>query len=989
MPIPRATARLQLHRHFDFDAAADTVDYHAALGISHLYASPIFTAQPGSTHGYDVVDPTCINPELGGEDGLRRLVARLHEHGMGLILDIVPNHMGIAGANNAWWQDVLEWGRDSAYATWFDIDWQREDDALHGKVLLPFLGAQYGRVLQDGELELCFDAGIGKLYVGYPGNRFPINVRAYSTILRQSASPALEAVIAAFDTAQVTSPAACAPLFAMLTQAATVPDAQAAISEAVAAYAVARPGGAAALHALLEDQHYRLAWWRYAADGLNWRRFFEVTELAGLRVENIDVFDATHALVLRLYAQGLIDGVRVDHVDGLADPTAYCLRLRQALAERVAQRPQGDDGPAYVVVEKILAAGERLRRDWLVDGTTGYDFMDQVGAFLHAPQGEAVLDLAWAEVRPDAMPFSQEVQAARRQLLVHNLASEHDAASRALLALARSDLATRDYSFNAIRRVFAELLVQFPVYRTYVSGGSRSAEDQAAFDLAMERAEINVGVADLELLHALDAWLGGAAHVARATPSGAFGEFADSSNSAASVTRDIAVTSPVTGEAAAQRARLGARAIRRFQQLTPPLVAKSVEDTAFYRYGRLLSRNQVGSDPGQFALSSAAFHAACKLRAETHPHAMLATATHDHKRGEDVTARLAVLSEVPEQWRACLQRWRVMNAGKRVRLPDQPGRTASGAAPDPADESVLYQTLVGAWPIGLQADDATGITALRKRVAAWQQKALREAKTNTSWVEPDTSYEQACNDFLHAILDPGTDHPFIAELIAWVRQITCAGIVNSLTQTVLRLTAPGVPDLYQGADLWDFSLVDPDNRRPVDFTARAAALATGPTLPKGESSDANVAPDAWPGRAHARGQAGSPGGWQDGTIKQHIIGATLGFRKLQPALFADGEYLPLAVIGARSDAVFAFLRRHGTICAVVIVACRAAHLVAGNPTPRIDPLQWGETMVVLPAEVAHVWRNVFTGARLTAGIDGIAVADALSSMTVAVLAADL
>jgi (1->4)-alpha-D-glucan 1-alpha-D-glucosylmutase len=933
MPIPRATARLQFHQHFDFDAAVACVDYYASLGISHLYASPIFAAQPGSTHGYDVVDPTRVNPELGGEEGLRRLADRLRERGMGLILDIVPNHMGIAGANNPWWQDVLEWGQESAHSTWFDIDWQREDDAVHGKVLLPFLGQQYGTVLQSGDLALRFDPVAGKIFVGYHDNRFPIGIRAYSTILRKAALPLLESVIAAFDTAPSSSPPACAPIFEMLAEIASSPEGLAAVTAALACYDADGAAGFEPLHALLEEQHYRLAWWRYAADGLNWRRFFEVTDLAGMRVENVDVFDATHALTLRLYEEGIIDGVRVDHVDGLADPTAYCLRLRQALAERAPHRPDGDQSPAYIVVEKILAASEQLRADWQVDGTTGYDFMDQVGAFLHAPQGEAIMDLAWVDVRPEACTFEQEVHAARRQLLVHNLAAERDAACRALLALARCDLATRDYSLNAIRRVFTELLVQFPVYRTYVSGGTRSVDDETVFQLAMTRARERVGLADLDLLAQLDAWLGGA----------------PAANAAGG------------GDNAAQRARLGARAIRRFQQLTPPLVAKSVEDTAFYRYGRLLSRNQVGSDPGQFALSARDFDAACAMRATHFPHAMLATATHDHKRGEDVTARLAVLSEVPRQWREHLQRWRAMNAAKRVHLPAREGQGGAATAPDPADEAVLYQTLIGVWPIGLQANDAEGIAALRDRVAAWQQKALREAKTNTSWVEPDTSYEQACSDFLAAILAPEAAPGFIAQLTAWVEELTCAGIVNSLTQTVLRLTVPGVPDLYQGADLWDFSLVDPDNRRPVDFDQRIGTLAR-----------------------HAD-QAIADVSWQDGAIKQRIIRDALQFRREQPALFAKGSYIPLEIVGPEAGSLFAFLRMHEGAWALVIVARLVAHLSLGRPSPSIDAAVWQGTSIRLPDDAPGAWHNVFGVSQVQANDGCIAIGSALAGSTVAIL----
>ncbi|MES2832921.1 MAG: malto-oligosyltrehalose synthase [Pseudomonadota bacterium] len=920
MSIPLATARLQLHADFGFDAAAATVDYFAKLGISHLYASPIFTAQPGSTHGYDGVDVECVSPALGGEAGLRRLVDRLHQAGMGLIIDIVPNHMGIASANNPWWQHVLEWGQASRFATWFDIDWQRSDDAIRGKVLLPFLGQQYGKVLAAGELKLQFDHSDGRIFVGYHSNRFPITPGCYPQILSHADSAMLKPILAECEnignTAAGSEPASVCN---RLKDTATGPAGIAAIMSALAFFDASTPAGAAKLHALLEAQHYRLAWWRYGADGLNWRRFFEVTDLAGVRVENEEVFETTHALVFRLYEEGLIDGVRIDHVDGLADPTGYCKKLRQSLSERAPRRPQGDDGPAYIVVEKILAADEMLRSDWQVDGTTGYDFMDQVGALLHAADGVAELDLAWAEISPGAASFDEEVRVARRQLLISNLAAEFDAACQALVDLARTSLVTRDYSFNAIRRVFTELLVQFPVYRTYVQNGMRESSDQKVFTQAVADARPHINRADLDLLTQLDIWLGG----------------------------EIMCDQ--------QASAMQARAIRRFQQLTPPLVAKSVEDTAFYRYGRLLSRNQVGSDPGQFALSPARFDAACKARATNSPHAMLATATHDHKRGEDVTARLAVLSEIPQHWREYLKRWRMMNARHRA-----PQATQS-QAPSAADEAMLYQILVGAWPIGLAADDAVGIAELKQRVSQWQQKALREAKTSTDWVEPNVAYEQACDDFLEAILSNLHGNVFVAELAAWVHEIIPAGIVNSLTQMVLRLTLPGMPDLYQGTDLWDFSLVDPDNRQPVDYQARAEILDANADRRLGEIS------------------------WQTGALKQRILHSILTCRRQYAEVFATGLYEPLAILGPLAGHLFAFRRYRNGIDVVVIVTRLAADLTIGTGMPFIPATRWDDTVVALPAGAATTWTNVLTNTSQQSEDGGLAVAVALAEATVAVL----
>jgi len=929
---PRATARLQLHRDFSFDAAARVVPYYAALGVSHIYASPILTARRGSTHGYDMVDPTRINPELGGEDGLRRLVARIREPGMGLILDIVPNHMGV-GPENPWWQHVLEWGQDSPYARWFDIDWHPVDETLHGKVMAPFLGQPYGDALSAGEITLQFDETRGKLFASYYAHRFPIAPADYADVLRAAGSERLAPAIDAFEKDRTDSIAitqlSADTGFGLLREIGQTPEGRTDIDAALSQFSVAAPHGLEALHALLERQHYRLGWWRGAADGINWRRFFEITDLAGVRVEQDDVFEATHALIFRLYTEGLIDGVRIDHVDGLADPGAYCRKLRQRLQALASQRPpELPHAPAYIIVEKILAPDEQLRTDWGLDGTTGYEFMDQAGALLHDPAGDAPLAALWTDLTGEPADFQAEVRQARRQLLANNLSGEFEAAARALHAVARTDLRTRDFSLGAIRRVFIELLVVFPVYRTYADSNGRDELDQQVIDRALEQARQNVDRTEGPLLDVVARWLGGDA----------------------------------PREAASPRVRnLHQRAITRFQQLTPPLAAKSVEDTAFYRYGRLLSRNEVGSDPGRFSLSVQDFHAACIQRARHFPNTLLTTATHDHKRGEDTRARIAAISELSGEWQQAVRGWMELNAPLRAAIAEEDGTPACDA-PKPADELMLYQMLAGAWPIGLDASDRDGIGQFAERIEQWQIKALREAKQVSDWVMPNEDYEAGCRRFLHAVLEVKPDNRFLRELAQWVARLVPAGVVNSLSQTVLRLSTPGVPDLYQGTEFWDFSLVDPDNRRPVDFPSRERALAeAAPYLDKLE-------------------------GWQGGWIKQHIIHRALMLRAHDPDLFARGDYLPLTIDGPLAAHAIAFLRRYQKRAAIVVATLFSSALLAKDGSPTIPAAAWEETAVVLPQELASGWIDIFTGRHTEAQLGRLRLTDTLSLLPVAVLA---
>ncbi len=878
---PRATARLQFFAGFTMDDAVAIVPYLARLGISHLYASPLLKARPGSTHCYDIVDHNEINPELGGEPALRRLVAALRAVGMGLIVDIVPNHMGVGGADNAWWLDVLEWGRASTYGEFFDIDWDPPDVLLHGKMLAPFLGSSYGEALENAEIILHCNRETGTLYIGYHEHLFPISPRSAALVLHND--PFLDAVSHEFANAarlgnRALAHAAANKAKAMLAEVASSADGEAALAGVLARFSAETPDGQRRLHELLERQNYRLAWWRAAADEINWRRFFDINTLAGLRVELPRVFDATHEKILSLYAEGLIDGVRIDHVDGLADPRLYCRKLRRSMEVAGEKRPQDvPQGAPYIVVEKILAPRERLPADWLTDGTTGYDFMDQVSGVLHDADGEVALTHLWTSLTGRPWDFETEEHDARRQILQDNLASELNATAAALHRIARRDLKTRDYTLTAIRRALTEILVHFPVYRIYAGRAGRSDVDAQVMDRALAGAHRTFRAADRKLLDVVRSWL---------------------------------ADEPPRAVAAGAKRNERLRAMVRFQQLSAPTAAKSVEDTSFYRYGRLLSRNEVGSNPAQFAVAPAAFHAACLERSKRLPGAMLATATHDHKRGEDTRARLAVLSEIPNEWETALNRWMRLNAIIRKEN-----------APSPSDEIMLYETLVAAWPLGLTADNAGGLSAFAERVAAWQIKSLREAKLFSEWAAPNENYEDACRDFLNGTLDPSRS--ILGEIIAFAERLGAPGAINGLSQTLLRLTTPGVPDLYQGTEFWDQSLVDPDNRRPVDYAAREKTLAAA-------KPPAELLPE-----------------WQTGGVKQAIIARALAFRAAQPEIFANGDYQKLEAEGPAAAHVLAFTRQYKGKKIVEAVTRLAGKFATS--VPLVPAADWQETFISLPS----------------------------------------
>ncbi|MBV9522888.1 MAG: malto-oligosyltrehalose synthase, partial [Alphaproteobacteria bacterium] len=870
---PRATYRFQFSREFTFQDATRRVDYLADLGISHLYASPFLQARRGSTHGYDITDHNRLNPEIGTAEDFAALVERLHARGLGLILDFVPNHMGVGGSDNAWWLDVLEWGDASPYAGFFDINWNARRPDLKGKVLLPVLGAQYGAILEQGEIALRFERGEGRFSAWYFEHRFPIAPADYAIILRRVALDRLDAAAEealggvlgvaerlSDDRRHVPRDEAEAMKRGIAAGVERHPALGEAIERAVASFA-GRPGEPSSwrsLHELLEAQSYRLAYWRVAADEINYRRFFNINDLAGLRIELPELFDAAHRLVLAMIGDGRIQGLRIDHVDGLFDPAAYCRRLQ----DEAARRRAADGGaPFYIVIEKILARYETLP-DWPVAGTTGYEFANQVCGLLIDPKSERRLRRFYSRIAERHEGFDDVLYASKIRIVTVNLASEVNVLAQAFHELALADWTTRDFTLNGMRGALGEVLAAFPVYRTYVDGNGAGSEDRRFIDWAIAVAKKRSPAVDTSIFD----FIGGILTAER--------------NGWQEERRDAML-----------------RLAMRFQQLSGPVMAKGLEDTSFYRYVPLVALNEVGGDPRRFGVSLAAFHHLNEDRARRWPRGMLTTATHDTKRGEDARARLALLSELPGEWRRRVTLWLRLNRLRRGEIDGAP-------APRRNDEYLFYQTVLGAWPLDLELADAAGVAALAERVCAAMIKSVREAKEHSSWGNPNEAYEATLTRFIASALDASRPNPFLAELADFVERLARLGALNSLAQTALKLTSPGMPDTYRGGELWDFSLVDPDNRRPVDFERRQRMLA-------------ELRRDF---AAQAQGDlAMLARNWRDGREKLFLIWRVLGCRAAHPELFAEGEYLPLAAAGAHADHICAFLRRHsGRSLAVVV-----------------------------------------------------------------------
>jgi (1->4)-alpha-D-glucan 1-alpha-D-glucosylmutase len=905
-PPLRATYRLQFHRDFTFRDATGLVPYFAKLGVSHVYASPITEARPGSTHGYDIINHNRFNPEVGSDDDFHEFAAALHAHRMGLIVDFVPNHMGI-GHDNAWWLDVLEWGQDSPVAYYFDINWHSPRADLEGRVLLPVVGDQYGVILEKGEIELRFDPAEGSFSAWYFDHRFPISPRSYAAILA-AGGDALAAFARDFA-AIVKLPAAAAreraaELKHSLAERATAPAIAAAIDKAVWQFAGSPgdPESFAPLHRLLEAQAYRIADWRVAGEEINYRRFFNINDLAGLRMELPELFEKTHKLMFELIERGDLHGLRIDHIDGLFDPRGYCEQLQDRSGE-----------PLYVLVEKILARYETLP-DWPVAGTTGYDFVNQVLAVFVDSEGEAAMTRLYRRMTPTRETFDDVLYVCKKRIMQVNLASEMNVLAREFHQLSMREWRTRDFTFNRMLAALEEVVAAFPVYRTYVSPRGASADDRRYVDWALGLARKRWRSADVSIFDFLRGILTG---------------------EAAHPQDDASPGGPLY-------------AAMHFQQVTGPVMAKAAEDTAFYRYVRMLALNEVGGDPRRFGMSVAAFHHLAQQRARQWPHAMLTTATHDTKRGEDARARLALLSEMPREWGRRVFHWLRLNRSRRAEVEGE-------IVPDRNVEYLFYQSLFGAWPPGLMPDDFAGIERLAERIEAYMIKAVRERKLETSWSNPSAEYEGALTRYVRGVLDPSRLNPFIADFHDFVGAVARAAAVTSLAQLVLKLTVPGVPDIYQGGELWDFSLVDPDNRRPVDWDTRCALI---------DEMDAARPADL---SAH----------WPDGREKLFTTRRLLTLRRTHPELFAAGDYQPLELLGGQSRHLCAFARNYGGVSLVVAVPRLVHQLCRGGETA-----DWSDAALVLPAN--GVWQDVFTLRRLDRR-DRMPAAELFADFPVAVL----
>jgi len=922
--IPRATYRLQFNHGFGFDNGAALAPYLAKLGISHIYASPYLMSRPGSLHGYDIVDHNALNPELGDEAAFSRMVAAFKEHRLCQILDFVPNHMGVGGADNPMWLDVLEWGADSAYAAWFDIDWHREHPYLQNKLLVPFLADQYGVELDAGKLELRFDARTGSFAVwAYATHKLPVCPLHYSRILGES-HPKLERLGDAFAHLREWGPhmGSCAGHLKdeMAQLARERDDARATIEEALQRFK-GLPGDPASwrhLDSLIRDQCWRPAHFRVASDDINYRRFFNINDLAGIRVELPEVFDHVHRLLFRLLREGTLDGIRIDHVDGLLDPKAYLQRLRRE-AFGSGQAP-----PFYLVVEKIMARHESLREDWPVEGTTGYSFSNQATCLLVDPAAEDRLTRAYAEFTGDRRVFPEIVYECKIRITENEMASELHVLARDALRVAHQNPHTADFTHNILRRALQEIVACFPVYRTYIdTEGAPAQADRRDLDWALAQARRRQTDLDPSVFDFLYQLLSG----------------------------DL-VAQPRSGFS--RHAVL--RCAMKLQQYSGPVMAKGLEDTAFYRYNRFLALNEVGGNPDQFGMPVREFHKANAQRARHWPHAMLATSTHDTKRGEDARARLAAIAEVPEEWAQQVPAWsRILRAGR--------GDIEGTAPPDRNDEYVFYQLLIASWPLDLRNGRLNGdaLRAYAGRIREVMVKSIREAKIYSTWAAPNRTYEDAVLAFVEGALNPAQSGAFLGEFLPFQERVAELGMRNSLAQLVLKLTTPGVPDIYQGADLWDFNLVDPDNRRPVDYDARIRLL---------ESVLADICRD------RRRAMRGLLADWRDGGVKLALIAVLLSFRLEHAELFVHGAYEPLTAEGAAADRVCAFLRRHEP----------EALLVAVSRFPGRSASGWNGTVVGLPEDLLGAkWQDVFTGAVLEPDENRLSAEVLFADLPVAVL----
>jgi (1->4)-alpha-D-glucan 1-alpha-D-glucosylmutase len=917
--IPRATYRLQFGKHFGFANAAELAPYLAALGVSHVYASPYLRARPGSAHGYDIIDHNALNPELGDAAAFQRMLDAFRENGLKQILDYVPNHVGVGGADNPFWLNVLEFGRDSRYARWFDIDWDSKSGYLEGKLLVPFLGEQYGLVLEEGQIELRFDSSAGEFNLWlYDRHKLPVAPHTYGQIL-DGDNEELAKLALKFDSLPSPVPALwerVSQLKAELAGLVGSNDAARRSLESALARFRGRAGNLPSWHALdelIHKQNWRPTHFRVAADDINYRRFFNINDLAGIRMELPEVFEHSHRLVLSLLRSGDLDGLRIDHVDGLYDPKQYLARLRANSGEKY-----------YLVVEKILERHEELRREWPVEGTTGYDFCGVATGLFVDPAAEPTLTRFYQEFTGERDSFLEIGRRAKRTILENEMAGELESLARAAVRIARQDPTAQDFTQHILRRALKEIVACFPVYRTYVDGDGAREADERYIRWAVAHARKNERGLDPSVFDFLEPLL--------------FGQ------------------SPRPGSPYLEPESL-VRFAMKAQQLTGPVMAKGLEDTALYRYNRFLALNEVGNSPEEFGVSVAAFHKHNQEHAEGWPGTMCATSTHDTKRGEDARARLAALSLVPEHWASRVATWSRLLRARR-------GDVERTGPPAPNDEYMFYQNLVASWPPELHSADRLDATILREyteRLARATTKCLREARVRSSWTAPDAAYEEAVLQFLRDALDPAVSTAFLENFLEFQQTVAPMGTHNSIVQLVLKATVPGVPDFYQGSELWNLSLTDPDNRRPVDFRLRSELLQQ---LKRQRCESTPVCLRQLLAKS-----------W-DGRIKLALTIALLKFRKENEALFQQGSYEPAQVERDDGARVCAFWRRTESL------QC----LTVGSLDARRDLDDWGRAAIHMGSPPPHEqWQEVLSKRVLSSHDGRLSLADIFDVLPAAVL----
>ena len=940
--IPTCTYRLQFNRQFTFAQAREIVPYLHALGVSDAYASPYFQARAESLHGYEITDHNKLNAAIGSRAEYDAWVVELHAHQMGQVLDFVPNHMGIAEPLNHWWMDVLENGPSSMYAPYFDIDWHPLKSDLHDKVLLPILSDQYGRVLERGELRVRFEEGA--FYLNYHERKLPIAPGTYRYILKialqnlaehkdQDFYGELQSIMTALEYLPrhtETDPRRIAERVRekeivkrrLERRCAEAPEVQQAIENALRQIN-GKPGNARsfdALDELLNAQSYRLAFWRVAAEEINYRRFFDVNDLAAIRMELPEVFDEAHKLLLDLVRAGAVTGLRIDHPDGLYLPQEYFEKLQRRCAEALGMALPQDGRSVYMIVEKILTGGERLRKDWPVHGTTGYDFTNYVTQLLVDSSAETEITKIFHRFLGHSLHFGHLAYAKKLLVMRLALANDVDVLGNMVDRLSEQNRWYRDFTLEALARAVRETIACFPVYRTYLAPGRPvSDEDRQVVERAVAAAKRRNPALEESVFNFL---------------------------------RDILLfrfPENVNDDARAAHTHF----VLKFQQATGPIAAKGLEDTVFYIYNRLAALNEVGGEPHQFGIGIDAFHERNLDRQRSWPATLLATSTHDTKRSEDVRARMVAISELPQLWRRSIQRWRLLNRKWKRTIDEAP-------APDPNEEYLLYQTLLGTWPVNTHSEAEQSASAeYVARIQAYMAKALNEAKLNTSWIRPNEDWLGAMRDFVAKILEKSSKNKFLPNFLPVAEEIARLGAINSLTQTLLRLTSPGVPDIYQGNEIWDFSLVDPDNRRPVDYKHRRKMLAS---IAKAKPEELLQS-------------------WSDGRIKMFLTQRVLQFRREHADLFQSGNYLPLKASGNLADCCINFARQLNDEW-VVVIAPRLSSRIGFPPVGE----RWKDTSLELPETFSlGNMRELFTNRPVRFDGRKLDIAEGLSVLPFAVI----